>query len=430
MSCIPQYKPLFVPVVPVVNIRLLNHLNVNSILHNNQFAYQKSRSTEMAAIKLCNDVLNGFDSNRTTVAVFLDLSRAFDCVDHKILIEKLKFYGINDVSLRWFTDYLTDRSEKVIFNNTESNWLPLTAGVPQASILGPILFLLYVNDMLLIDHLGDTILFADDTTNYESGVNVYEVIRTINRNLKLLREWFIANKLSVNVLKTEALIFSRKNLYYPLPPIIFDMKPIPYSHHVKFLGINLDTKLNWKLHITSVRNKLSSACNVLNNIRRKLNTHVAKKLYYTLAYSHITYGNLLWSSACRTNLEPVVKAQNRLIKIVAKQGAVDNILPIYKELQILTFLDVCSYNISLYVFKVLHNLLISPFEFIPRVIPAYILRNPTVLTIPNLRTDQSRRFIYYRGCIHWNNLPNVIRESVSLNSIKCKLRKYFIDQYY
>ena len=122
----------------------MSHLDTNRILNVNQFAYRKGRSTEMAAMKLVADILRGFDDNSISIAVFLDLSRAFDCVNHEILLKKLNHYGVTDVALRWFANYLNNRVQKVVINGVASEWLPIRARVPQGSILGPILFLLYI----------------------------------------------------------------------------------------------------------------------------------------------------------------------------------------------------------------------------------------------------------------------------------------------
>ena len=230
----------------IVAKRLVNHLDNQNILHDNQFAYRNRRNTEMAIMKLNKHILEKIDENKYTMAVFLDLSRAFDCVNHQILIDKLRYYGISGTPLRWFMNYLFDRKQKVIYNNHYSEWKSLTAGVPQGSILGPILFLVYVNDIHNANPDSTNILFADDTMNYESDDDIYRLINNINRNLENLRLWFIANKLSLNVLKTEAMMFSRKILYHPIPPALLDGKPISYSFNTKFLGLILNIKLSWK----------------------------------------------------------------------------------------------------------------------------------------------------------------------------------------
>ena len=409
--------------------RLVQHLNTNDILHDNQYAYRKKRSTELAVTKLTKFILNGFDENKLTIGVFLDLSRAFDCVKHATLIKKLKYYGIDGIALKWFTDYLNNRSQVVKYNNIYSDCLPVNAGVPQGSILGPILFLLYMNDIHNAAPNVNKLLFADDTLTFDQDVCYFELVKRINTNLEYLRKWFIANSLSINILKTETIVFSRKIVYYPLPPIIFNCKAIPFSHNVKFLGIYLDPKLSWKIHISHVKNKISSVCGVLNHIRGKISLKIAKMIYYAVAYSHFTYGNAIWSSASISNLTPLVLIQKRIIRIIARRGWIDHTLPIFKELNILTFPDICKLVTSSFVFKTLNSLLVSPIQFHHRQNPHYNLRNLTELVIPPHRSAQTKLFIHIRGAELWNSLPNNVRQATSYASFKRRIKTYLLSNY-
>ena len=377
----------------VVNIRLLNHLNNNNILNNNQFAYRKGRNTEGVAMKLCNDILRGFDENKLGIAVFLDLSRAFDCVNHKILLEKLKHYGISGIAHNWFANYLENRTQSVIIRGSESDWLPVTAGVPRGSILGPILFLIYVNDICNANENDNNLLFADDTTIYEIGHCYFELVTRINANLLQLKAWFVCNKLSLNVLKTEAMLFSRRVIYHPLPPIIFDEQPIPYSFKIKFLGFYLDPKLSWKEHIKVVRNKVSSVCGVLHSIRNQITLPVARLIYYTLAYPHFTYGNILWTSTNPGNLSPLTIIQKRLIRIIGKLNYNDHTNPKFIEYNLCKFSDICSLNLAVFVFKYLNDLVFSPVVFNVRRQNDYNIRNLNLLEISFVRSTQSQLFI-------------------------------------
>ena len=194
----------------------------------------------------------------------------------------------------------------------------MNAGVPEGSILGPTLFILYINDIHNASRSGSNILFADDILNYDQDECYFRLIERVNSNLQNLRRWFIANSLSINNLKTEVMLFTRKTVYFPLPPVLFNNQAITFSYSVKFLGIHLDPKLSWKNHILHVKNKISSACGVLHTLRGKISVNIAKMIYFSVAYPHFMYGNIVWSSSARTNLNPLILIQKRMIRIIAR----------------------------------------------------------------------------------------------------------------
>ena len=272
-------------------------------------------------------------------------------------------------------------------------------------------------------------MFADDTTNYEIGRDYFQLVRKINLNLEKLRIWLICNKLSLNVLKTEAMLFCRRIVYHPLPPVLFDGQPIPFSFNVKFLGLYLDHKLSWKSHINIVRNKLSGVSGVLHNIRKQVTSRIAKTLFYTLAYPHLIYGNLLWSSTNPGNLRPITIAQKRLMRTIAQLEYNDHTHPVFVEYKMLKFNDICKFNITSYVFKCLNGLIYSPVQFLPRELNNYVIRNPNELNIPNVRTTQSQLFVLFRGASTWNNLPNYVREARTLFCFKRRLKQHLLNNY-
>ena len=168
-----------------------------------------------------------------TLAVLFDLTSAFDCVDHRVLKHKLNHYGVNNTAFDWLSDYLSNRSQYVTFNGVKSSKQSISTGVPQGSILGPILFLIYINDFNNAVNSGTQLLFADDANHYLSGYDIFTLVRQINNDLKLIHSWFRANNLSVNIIKSEAILFSRRLIYFPLPPILLDTNPIPYCYFLK-----------------------------------------------------------------------------------------------------------------------------------------------------------------------------------------------------
>ena len=254
---------------------------------------------------------------------------------------------------------------------------------------------------------GNLILFADDANHYETGADFFEVLNQINTNLIQIAEWFLANKLAINLIKTEAMVLSRKQLWFPLPPVILSNEPVPYNYVFKFLGLLVDFKLNWKSHITAIRAKLSSVCGIIYRIRNKITRSIAKLVYNSIAHPHITYCNVIWASAYTTNLNCLRVSQKKLIRSILKKRRDVHTSPLFKELNILKIDDVCNLCCLTFVYKSLNNLIFSPITFTIRELRVYNIRNPVELIVPFYRSRQSMIFILARGANLWNNTPEV-----------------------
>ena len=378
---------------------------------------------------MIKDVIKGFEENRITIAVFLDLTKAFDCVDHKILLKKLKHYGIKGVAIKWFTDYLENRKQYVYFKGIKSKEKVMDIGVPQGSILGPILFLIYINDFCEVVQSGNQIIFADDANYYLTGSNFRQTLDEVNSNMKLILRWFRANKLSINLIKSEAMLFTRRNLYFPLSPVTLDDKPIPYNFNFKFLGLLLDFRLNWIPHIKRVQSKISSACGVLHQIRNKLTRSVARIIYMALAYPYLNYCNTLWASSANSHIDSLFKTQKKIIRKIMKKRRTEPSTPLFKKLNLLKLTDVNNLNAGIFVFKSLNNLIPSPINFESRIIGPYNLRTEQPLVIPFSRSNQYQRFIEIRGAKLWNDLPADIRSSRTIFTFKRKLKAHYLNTY-
>ena len=188
--------------------RLYKHLSNSKILYPKQFGFQKSHSTDHALLQLVDQIYESFERNEYTIGVFIDLSKAFDTVDHNILLKKLEIYGISDTHLQWFRNYLSNRKQYIQFDGWQkTNYKTVKCGVPQGSILGPLLFLLYINDLQFASDLLDPIMFADDTNLFYSNKDINTAFLKVNDELQKINEWFISNKLSLNVKKKQILVF-------------------------------------------------------------------------------------------------------------------------------------------------------------------------------------------------------------------------------
>ena len=209
-------------------------------------------STSLAILELVENITTSIDDCKSTVGIFIDLKKAFDTVDHDILIKKLDENGIRGVANKWICSYLMNRSQYVCINDTSSECMNVTCGVPQGSILGPALFILYIND---ISMLMKSIVFADDTNLFYSGDNLSQVCETVSTELGKLHSWFQVNKLSLNIAKTTFMIFGNKQCEDNHVVSINGMN-IKRVYVTKFLGVHIDSRLNWCEHINHIKSKI------------------------------------------------------------------------------------------------------------------------------------------------------------------------------
>ena len=239
-------------------IRLISFVNKQKILYDFQFGFRKGHSTNQALLILVDKILNAIDNGNLVIGLFIDLCKAFDTVNHEILFEKLTKYGIRNTALQWFKSYLQNRKQFICYQNIESLYSNISCGVPKGSILGPILFLLYINDMAFVSKKFFTIFFADDTNFFITGNNYVDLVTILNNELCKIVEWLNVNKLSINISKSQYMIFqSSKKNSITKENLFINGTMIRKVESTKFLGVVIDSKLSWSEHIHHIKNKIS-----------------------------------------------------------------------------------------------------------------------------------------------------------------------------
>ena len=298
--------------------RLLHFISANNILVEHQFGFVPKKSTELAIFTTLNNIFYNVDQNKNVAGLYFDLSKAFDTIDHKLLISKLKYYGIRGVCLELLTSYLEDRQQVVCVYGDGGPYFSgvqnVQRGVPQGSILGPLLFLLYVNELSREFHGKAVCQYADDTSVVLTGDDLSNLSGVCSQTIEEMQTWCQGNCLKLNADKTGLLVFSKVREFQSLYVRGLGSKSVPKSESVKFLGVHLDSQLNWNKHCKVLASKLVSYCYLIRRIRDSLSIESVRIFYLASIQSILSYGILFWGSSCRAM--DIFKAQKRLIRSI------------------------------------------------------------------------------------------------------------------
>ena len=336
----------------IMHNKLSHFLDKHKLLSDSQFGFRKNYSTYMATLDLLNYVTTGLDNNESTMGVFVDLSKAFDTVDHSILSRKLTHYGIRGIAHDWFVSYLSNRKQLVCINNCSSTFKDISCGVPQGSILGPLLFLIYINDLPLFFNKLKFVLFADDTSILFRTTDPTFHVSIVNAELSRVCHWFKANKLSLNVKKTHFMLFQSCRKKAPDLSICIDGSIINQSDSVKFLGLLIDPQLTWKHHIDLLCNKISKTIGVLYKIKHLVPRRVLISLYNSLILPNLSYCNVAWGNTFQSYLNRLYILQKRVVRLITSSHYRASTAVLFKELNILIVFDIYEHQMGIFMFKI------------------------------------------------------------------------------
>ena len=343
----------------IVYNRLFNYLVKHSILHPSQYGFQINLSTELAILEVQDRILNILDSGDCCVGIFMDLSKAFDTLDHDILLSKLRNYGVRGVALDWFRNYLSNRTQYVSINGTDSGLLPIECGVPQGSILGPLLFLVYINDLPNACN-ATTILFADDTNAIYVGKSYTQLINLINSDLLNISNWFKRNKMALNESKTKFIIFHKKHNKPPDNfPITLNGVNLERVHTTKFLGVLINENLDWSAHANHVCNKISRSTAILAKLKHYLPKYVLLTIYTSLCISHISYALTVWGGSPKNVMNRLRVLQKKGIRHVCNAKYNSHTEPLFRRCKVLNIDDLYKLSCVKLMYKknkgIIHN---------------------------------------------------------------------------
>ena len=429
ISLLPQFSKIL---ENIYHSRLMAFIDSNQILYKSQYGFRKQMSTSLAIIELVEEITNSLDNHESTVGVFIDLKKAFDTVDHGILIEKLYHYGIRGIANKWIGSYLMNRYQYVNINGTNSDYMNVLCGVPQGSILGPILFILYINDMCNVSTLLKPILFADDTNLFYSGKDIKELCSVVSIELDKLCTWFQVNKLSLNTSKTNFMVFTNKSCddtYH----VCMNGLLLSRVLVTKLLGVHMDSKLDWNDHINIVRNKIAKNVSVMNRVKHVLTSSALYSLYCTLVMPYLTYCCEVWGNNYKTRIHSLFILQKRAIRICLNTDYKCHTKPLFYQLRSLNVFDTIDFNSLVFMYKAFHNLLpTSLLSYFKKVNDSHNhnTRNNTLsFKVRYRRTSKKALSICVKGTKMWNALSSDIKLSRNVNAFKKMLKALLLENY-
>ena len=406
---------------------LYNHLRDNNLLYKYQSGFLPHHSTVFQLIDIYHNICQSFDNHQFSCMVFCDISKAFDRVWHKGLIYKLKQHGIEGDFLKWLTDYLNGRQQKVIIRGCTSTFKFIQAGVRQGSVLGPLLFLIYVN-YIADSLLSLTRLFADDSSLFYSASSIDDIQGLINHDLILLSQWAKQWLVTFNPSKTEAILFTLRNFDH-MPVLKFENTHIKFVESHKHLGLTLSCDGKWTDHIHNVKTSAAKVLGIMRKLKFSFSRNALNQIYVSYLLPVLEYASIVWDGCAAHNSDILDKIQNEAARIVTGLTRSVSLNKLYKECGWLSLAERRRQQKLSFMFKAHSDLLPTYIsDLMPplvRNISNYPLRNMNNYSVPFARTE-----IFKKSCIPsaitlWNSADNSLKNSNTLHSFKYQMKKSF-----
>ena len=416
----------------IIHSTLMTFLNDNNILNPFQFGFRKQHSTYMPIVHMYDEITKSLQNSQLTCSIYLDLKKAFDTVCLEILLKKIYRIGIRGDFYSMIESYLKNRYQMTKINDVISKKQMIKMGVPQGSIIGPLLFILYINDISHTTNLGTFYLFADDTAICIKDNNVDELQRKINSIMLKINEWFNVNRLSLNVSKTNYQIYSRSEV--PDLDIILNNTPIVRKACIKYLGVHIDENLKWSSHINSISSVISRNIGVMGRSRHYLSSQQLRLLYHTLILPYLNYCAIIWGRNYASNINQLVVLQKRALRIIDKKPFLHHSKPLFIKHRILRLPEVVKEQSIMIILSYINNNLPTPISSMFKYCEPTNTRLPQHFFVPFASTNYRLFSLSCSAPQIWNTVicklyKNLNEVPKHKHTLKKAIRIFFLDSY-
>ena len=418
----------------VVHNQLMSFLIRFNLITPCQFGFLKRLSTSHATIETLQYIYDNLDCNNTILSFFLDFSKAFDCVHHAILLDKMNMYGIRGVAGDWFKSYLSNRTQFVSVNGVQSDTGRIERGVPQGSILGPLLFLIFINDLPNCSDNFKFTLFADDSTptcKFDNHVSHQQITNDLTLNMQHVHSWLNANHIKINTSKSFFIAFSyRGNVEFD--PIPFGNSFIHQATNVKFLGLQIDNHLSFSHHIDNICSKISKSVGILYKLNHTLPINTLITLHNTLILPYLTYCIESWHGTSRYLTDKVEILHKKAIRAIFNLPYNSHTNDYFKNNNILKLQDLYKLKLCLLLYQYINPSV--PLSLTHRIrthdsIHNHNTRHRRDLNLPRYTKASTQSCFLFQSISEWNTLPQTIKNSTSKNTLKKNLKSYYLSKY-
>lgn len=434
-----NYRPISIvsPFSKVIEkmilVRLTDYLEKNKILSEKQFGFLKKSNTEIAVVHLFHNICSNLEKKLLTAVLFIDLSKAFDCIDFSILERKIKDLQLPKNYESLICSFFVNRSHAVSLGEIKSNFLLTISGVPQGSILGPTLFLLYIDSISKLELNGKIQMYADDVAIVYGEKSSLELKHAIEHDLLEIQSWLYRHRMAMNTNKTNYILFNGKKTLENFTQFSLNIniegKQIERVSSAKYLGLIIDEQLNFIDHINFIKKKIIPISYAIKRARKVISKSTAEQLYFAYVHSHLLYLNVVWGSANQISIQSLFTAQKKAIKAINNLHWSTPSSTLFSE-RILPLPFLIKYSSAVLSFNLKYNLVkcLVPLTLVENLNQRSLRRKDLYYVKPMFSRNGQKDF-FFQGLITYNNLPEVIRKFYSIKIIKNRLKEHYFELY-